>query len=209
MSDDQSVSATVPGDDAFDTGFAPYITAVGEVVNAWNKMQEQLNKLFVAVTGMSSGMASSIWHSVRSDSLQRDLLAAAVRATPNEKWASRHPEAKADLLALLACAERLSQQRNDAIHAPVSLAIDKDKLVPIPVYFFGNPRAKRLKGKDVINEFRQCRDDAFTLKEFAEKAETALSFASYAWPDKPALLEPPPKKTQANNPDRQARKGRR
>src|SRR5438067_1768160 len=83
MSEDYS--KTVPSDEALDAAFKPYIKAAGEVVNAWNKMQEQLNLVFVEVTGMSKDMATSIWHSMRSDSLQRDMLLAAVDAIPQDE----------------------------------------------------------------------------------------------------------------------------
>jgi hypothetical protein len=204
MSDDQSVSAVVPDDDELEAAFAPYTQAAGEVINAWNKLQEQFNRLFVALTAMPRDMATAIWHSARCDSLQRQMLTAALAATPDEKWTGRLSAGKDDIRALIRCASDLAEDRNDAIHAPVSLAIDGAKLVPIPVYFNGNPRAKRLKGKDILVEFRRCRDTANLLREFAEKVETALSFPSYAWPDKPALLIPSPKKNRVRNQGRQS-----
>jgi hypothetical protein len=199
-------SATVPSYDALEAAFAPYITAAGEVVNAWNKLQKQLSLVFVATTGMPKDMATAIWHSVRSDAVQRDMLNAAIVETNPDIWKGRLSSAKDDLERLLKVANKLSKARNDAIHAPVALAIDNGKLIPFPNYFHGNPRAKNLKGKDIVTEFRRLRDNANTLREFAEKAETALNHASYAWPDRPALLEPPPKKNPEGNPDRQARK---
>jgi hypothetical protein len=195
-------SAVVPGDDELNAAFAPYITAAGEVVNAWNKLQEQLNLVFVAVTGMPKDMATAIWHSVRSDRVQRDLLLAAIDAAAKGKWAdTRVDRASDDVSALVKHANTLAQDRNNAIHAPVSLSIDDDKkLVPFPVHFHGNRLAKRLLGKNIIVEFNRCRDEAIILKEYAEKIETALNHPSYAWPDRPALLKPPRKK-----PDKQSR----
>jgi hypothetical protein len=41
MSDDQSLSTAVPADDVLEVAFAPYTKVAGEVINAWNKLQEQ------------------------------------------------------------------------------------------------------------------------------------------------------------------------
>lgn len=191
-------------DDAEDA-FAPYLKAVGEVVNAWNKLQDQLLKIFLSITGMPQDMAAAVWHAPRSDSVQRDMLRAALRATPDDKWSGRLATARDDIFSLLNRADKLSEERNDAVHAPVSLAIDGDKLVPFPMYFFGHPKAIRLKGKDIVPEFKRCKDAAITLREYAEKIETGLNFSTYPWPDKPALLAPQQAKNQTN-PSRQARK---
>jgi hypothetical protein len=197
MSDEPK--AVVPPDDVLNDAFAPYITAAGAVVNAWNKLQEQLNKVFIAITGMPRDMASAIWHSARCDGLQRQMLSAAIAATPDDRWSGRLSSARDDLRALIRVANKLAEDRNDAVHAPVSLAIDNGRLIPIPAYFHGNPRATRLKGEDILSEFERCRETANILREFSEKIETALNFPSYAWPERPALLDPPPKKERVRN----------
>jgi hypothetical protein len=196
----------VPPDDELNAAFTPYIVAAGEVVNSWNKLQEQLNLVFAAITGMPKDMATSIWHSLRSDSLQRDMLLAAIAAVPHD---GRLAIILSNLIALVKHANALAQDRNNAIHAPVSLAIGNGKLVPFPVHFHGDRLAKRLLGKNIILEFNRCRDETNVLKEYAEKIETALKFPSYALPDKPALLDASPTGIRASNPDRQARKARR
>lgn len=191
----RSAPSAVPPDDDLNAAFAPYIEAAGEVVNAWNRLQEALKGVFAAITKMPRDMAYAIWHSSRSDSSQREMLRAAIAATSDdEPWMARLPDAKRDLMLLLQKAGKTGQTRNDAIHAPISLALDGGKLVVIPVYFNGNPRAENLKDKDIISEFNRCRDEAYILKEFADKAQTAINFPSYAWPDKPALLIPPEKR---------------
>lgn len=195
MSDDQPAPVTVPPDDELETAFSPYITAAGQVVHHWNQLQESLGKLFAAVTEKGS-MALAIWYTPHSDRAQRDMLTAAIHETSDDKWSRYSNTAKADILALVSEANSLADRRNDAIHAPVSLAIDKRKLVPIPVYFRGNPRALKLKDKDIIKEFNACVERARTLNEYAEKLETAINFsAHYAWPDIPTPLETKRKKS--------------
>jgi hypothetical protein len=190
--------SVVPSDDVLEAAFAPYINAVGRVVHHWNQLQESLGKLFAAVTGKGN-MALAIWHTPHSDRAQRDMLTAAIFATPTETWESYSATAMADILALVSVANNVADRRNNAIHAPVSLAIDRRKLVPIPVYFHGNPRAMRLKNKDIITEFTACVVSAKQLREFAEKLETAINFASrYPWPDIPAPLTKTRKKILAD-----------
>jgi hypothetical protein len=198
MTDDQSASTTVPPDDELEAAFAPYITAAGQVVHHWNQLQESLGKLFAAVTEKGS-MALAIWYTPHSDRAQRDMLIAAIHETSDDKWTLYSKTAKAEILALVAEANSLADRRNDAIHAPVSLAIDKRRLVPIPIYFRGNPRALKLKGKDIIKEINACVERAKTLREYTEKLETAINFSTrYAWPDTPTLLEPKRKKILAD-----------
>jgi hypothetical protein len=200
----RGVRSAIPPDDDLEVAFSPYIRAAGEVVNAWNRLQETLKDVFATITKMPRDMSHAIWHSSRSDSIQRDMLRAAIASTKDdEPWVVRLPNARRDLLLLLQKAGKISETRNDAIHAPVGLALDGGKLVITPFYFNGNPRAKNLQNKDVIAEFWRCRDEAYILREFAEKAETSINFASYAWPDKPALLVPPEKQKRIRR-DRQA-----
>ncbi len=203
----QSAPSAIPPDEDLEAAFAPYIGAAGEVVNAWNRLQETLKDVFAAITKIPRDMAFAIWHSSRSDSLQRNMLRAAIAATDdNEPWVIRLPNAKSDLLLLLKKADKVGQIKNDAIHAPVSLAIDRGKLIIIPFYFNGNPRAKNVQNKDIVTEFERCRDEAYILKEFAENAKTSINSSSYEWPDKPALLIPPEKQKRKRR-DRQAHQG--
>jgi hypothetical protein len=184
--------SAIPTAEEGEKKFAPYIAATGRVVDAWNRLQETLKDVFAAVTKMPSPMAYAIWHSSRSDLSQRAMLRAAIRATrDNEPWVERLPRAKGDLMDLLRKADKLGEERNDAVHAPVSLSLRGGKLVIVPFYFNGNPRAVNLKNKDIVAEFSRLCDDAYALKDYAEKAEAAVTVPSRAWPDKPSLLIPP------------------
>jgi hypothetical protein len=196
MSDDLSASDSVaPHDDEPEAIFAPYIQAAGGVVDAWNRLHETLKYLFVAITKMSENVGYAVWHSARSDSAQRAILRAATAATSDkEPWVVRFPTAKDDLNALLQKANKIGEMRNDAIHAPVSLAHNNGRIVIVPFYFNGNPRAESLRNKDIVAEFNQCRDEAYILNAFSNEAEASIKFASRAWPDKPALLIPSEKK---------------
>ena len=189
---------------------ARYVIAAGEVVAAWNALQEELGGVFAAVTGLTEQMAGAIWHSVRSDSLQRQMLLAALCAAPESMWCGELASAKDELCSLVRYLNTLSEDRNNAIHAPIGLTShDGETMVLFPIENSGNPRSKRLRGKDIIAEFRRCRDAANELWEFTFFAARALKWPTSApWPDRPAQLGPPPKRSRASNPGRQSRKAR-
>jgi hypothetical protein len=56
-----------------------YISELGELLVSWNALQESFAELFCIVTGMPNNrIPSAIWHSIRSDKTQRDILTAAI-----------------------------------------------------------------------------------------------------------------------------------
>jgi hypothetical protein len=132
-----------------------YAAAVGRVAHEWNHLHERLGALFVAVTGMERNLALSIWYSVKSDRAQRDMLRAAIDVT-NSQRSERLPEAPDDLQMVLDRANELAEARNDAVHAPCSLYIGGSGSEMTASFFDGNPRAKNLKGKELLFEFAWC-----------------------------------------------------
>ena len=171
--------------------FPKYIFAVGGVVFAWNRLHVQLAEIFMEITRMPRQMAQEIWYSVRSDSVQRTLLLAAVVSRPAEAWSTTHPNAKEDIRILIEYINKLSAERNDAIHAPVGFASDGDVL---EIYPMGN-RAKRLREKDVIAEFERCRDIAIELVPYARDIAGSLRHVFDPWPETPLRYV-----LRANNP---------
>ena len=104
--------------DAASAAFQPYYDAVGKVVHAWNGLQEQLAILFCRVTNMSNEMGLSIWHSMKSDRAQRQMLRAALRAV-DEDWEAKYPRGRDDIAWLLSNADSIAEGRNNVIHAPL------------------------------------------------------------------------------------------
>ena len=184
----------LPPDSVLNETWAPYIVSLGNVAHAWNHLQEEIGKLFCLVSDLSNSMGMSIWHSSRSDRAQRDMLRGALSARiSDEEWAEKYPKAVDDIRWLLIKANVVADQRNDAIHAPCSLGIDGDELEITPIVFFGNPRAGKLRGKDILNEFAWYEKCADTLKVFTREIESALiEPRAFPWPDRPRLpiLEP-------------------
>src|SRR5688500_17721294 len=58
-----------------------HAVAIGKIVMAWNEYQEHLGELFGGIFGRRYyGLALSAWHSVPSDSTQRQMLRSVVEA---------------------------------------------------------------------------------------------------------------------------------
>jgi hypothetical protein len=177
----------VPTDDEIRAAFEPYVAAVGRVSHAWNYLHERLGQLFVGVTECERKIALAVWYSTKSDRGQREMLEAAIRASDADRWLPRLPAARADLLWMLNEADHLAEVRNDAMHVPCS-AYTSEKGTEMGVAFFnGNPRARKLFGMKIIQEFEWCEQNTEALTRFAEKAETALAFERYPWPERPPM----------------------
>jgi hypothetical protein len=177
----------VPTDDEIRAIFDPYVAAVGRVSHAWNYLHERLGQLFVVVIGGDRRISLAVWYSTKSDRGQREMLEAAIRASSADRWLPRLPAARADLLWMLKETDHLAEIRNDAMHVPCS-AYTSDKGTEMGAAFFnGNPRARKLLGKQIIQEFSWCEQCTENLTRFAMKAETALAFEQYPWPDRPPM----------------------
>src|SRR5215204_399962 len=101
--------------------------ALGRVANDWNHMQEQLGLLFCAVAGLDNFMGMRIWHALKSDRSQRDLLeAATIAASDDDEWQKSFPKAKEDIEWILERVNARSDGRNSAIHAPVFVRYGDD-----------------------------------------------------------------------------------
>ena len=130
----------------------------------------------------------------------------AVIKTPQEKF-DRCPKLADDVTWLLDEADKLEDARNDAIHSPLaSFAADNiwaqhqgiaGRIVPSVA--FGNRRAMKLARKDLLTEFRWCRDASLVLRDFAGEIYQAVA-ARAAWPDKPSLPNRGQKKRRQNQP---------
>jgi hypothetical protein len=166
--------------------FGPMAHELGWLVYEWNRFQEALAELFSDMLGVRQNMPFAIWYSTTNERAQREMLRAAVEQKyPPVPSSDPHRET---LLWLTNQAAKLADQRNDAIHAPIVFVQASDQIELLPMYLFGNPRATKLKNKDLLKEFRWYREHASTLADFAEKIHWALIFpADFAWPDRPPL----------------------
>ena len=176
--------------------FEPVALAIGKSVTEWNQMCESLGSLFARILypGMPiPEIAWAVWHSTTNDKAQRDMLLAASIAAKVEINKS-YPKFGDDVAWLSKRGNALADKRNIVVHAPLNFELDRQNptvpLQVIPDSFFGHPRAIRLEGKNLINEFELCASYAELLKFFARRIDNVLTFGmtdERPWPDRPKL----------------------
>jgi hypothetical protein len=179
-----------------------YCTALGKVAHAWNHMQEELGKLFCLLCDMNLSLGMTIWHSLRSDLAQRQMLRAVVEFRGSDDgWVELHPEAKETIVALVNGINEFSNKRNAAIHAPCRPVLGGDDLEIIAVSFFGNPNAQKLdeqvlNGHDILVQFDWFERTAEAYRDHIMDVEAALTEPRLPWPGKRRM----PHLGEKNNP---------
>ena len=129
----------------------------------------------------------TIWHKLKSDRSQRDILEGAIKAAASAPdWADEHPGALDGVTYLLTETQSLSDKRNDAIHAPCHVLPGATEFEIAPISFFGNPRAQKLVRKDILSEFDWYERWADALKWHATEVRFALDSNIRTWPEKPS-----------------------
>ncbi len=165
-------------------------------------MHESLALLFIEL--LASGRAypaTDIWNAAAFDRPKRQLIRSLLR-TVESKYPAR-PRMKGDLEWFLVEIDKVEDARNDAVHAPLtfepkpraqySSATDdvmfaKTKIVPSMA--FDNRRAAKLLNKELLTEFRWCRDMSIVLSRYAGEIYDAVAAnprESDVWPARPAL----------------------
>lgn len=115
------------------------------------------------------------------------MLKAAVEAARRAHLFDR-PRVAEDILWLLQRVNEFAERRNDVVHSPFSI-INPPNEVPYfdSMWFTGNPRATRLRNKDLLKEFKWYRNYAQTLADFAYAVFYARSSPYRPWPVRPLL----------------------
>ena len=182
--------------------FDPYTKALGQLALAWNELHETLSVVFCMVMG--GGLVNqflAIWHEIKVDRAQRDILLAAARA--GQMNGSPFPRLVADLEWIWTKAREVEDARNDALHSPLwGSHRGPGASVVVPMTGLGHVRAKKLGAKDLLSEFRWCRDAAVVLTAFARELDHAMQGYGLAWPDRPDW--PNRGQTKKKKPHRQA-----
>jgi hypothetical protein len=182
----------------------PHALAIGQLALAWNDLHEQMGMIFLILIKADIHSGGPIWNSHNFDRPKRMLLRAAVENVPLTPKLARLPKLMEEVLWIINRADSLEDTRNDAIHAPLVvlrkphvLALysgNRDSMV-IPDAFLRNTRAAKLREKNLLAEFRWCRNCALILRDYAIAIYTALDppVARFPWPDRPSLPNRPPK----------------
>lgn len=160
----------------------PHVSAIGELVCSWNHLQEELAHLFWRVSKIPDGdIAFTIWHSTPNDHAQRSMLRAAARVSlaANEKVLG------AVTWLLDRIDNSLRHKRNDAVHAPLILAVGSGGITVIPRDCTNNPRAASLEGKDIMKELIWYRETADALQHYCWQLNFVLTSPQLPFPEKP------------------------
>jgi hypothetical protein len=175
-------------------GLQPYVIAIGQLVLAWNDFHEKLGMLFcVTMGGEWVTRWAAIWHSAGFDRPKRKMLEGAARSAPKTQNET-YPRMVEDIAWILSEADKLEEARNNAVHSPLLLLGDSPLVEAagmvghvIPDMIFGNPRARKMAKKDLLTEFRWCRDATLVLRDFCVLLERAIATGGLSWPDRPRL----------------------
>ena len=179
--------------------FRPYVIAIGQVAPSWNDLCNRLGNLFWILLGAGfSEVPLAVWNSVPSDRSQRKMLRDMAKvAVRHFSIDEKYPSAADDIKWLIGEAEKLEDTRNDAIHSPLltfpPLSGGGPDQAPalarqiIPDFGLGNPRARKLAEKDLLAEFRWCRDTAIVLRDYCDRVADALLGPPKSWPQRPRL----------------------
>jgi hypothetical protein len=103
--------------------FKPLAVELGWITYEWNRLHEALGELFADAMGADTYTALSAWHTIRSDLTQRQMLKA-VAAHRAQKSPPENKRLWQALMDLLDEVTKLSDRRNNAIHAPLVFVTD-------------------------------------------------------------------------------------
>jgi hypothetical protein len=165
--------------------FKPFAEEIGWITYEWNRLQESLAELFADAMG-DEAISLKVWHTVRSDLTQREMLKAAAAHRMSTVTLERQSVWK-EVRWLVNEATNLSHKRNDAIHVPFVFVTHADKIEVLPLYFLGNPKAKRLASKEPLEEFKWYRESLAVLADYAMTLHYAVAFTDYPLSRRPAL----------------------
>lgn len=136
---------------------------LGKLVRKWAVLQEQLAGIFQQATECPPHQANAMWHSLKSDLVQRQMLVAALKSAIDLHRPWKDDPKKQNKVRIFgeyvwAINEvtNFSHGRNDLIHSPITfyLASGATEFEAIVSDQYGNPRAEKLKNKEL---FQLCR----------------------------------------------------
>jgi hypothetical protein len=182
--------ARPPTEKQMQKGFKPYATELGMLVYSWNRLQKALGDLFCLVCGDGNrDIPRAAWNAVTNDRLQRQMLLAAALASK-----SIPTKGKEEVKWIVDRAEEFEDRRNNAIHTPFEFSTGPEMkgFVLGPAWYSGHPRAIKMRGKDLFDEFRWYGETATVLARYARDLFWPLltndrPMHPNTWPQRPQL----------------------
>ena len=204
----EETSADLFSSDKF---FEPYAKQIGFLLREWNSLQDTLGKLFAIICNEEDHrMGLAIWHAIPNDRLQRKMLkqAASCKFNPDHTvfdGGPKDPDATTETMLyfneinwIICSADNLGPMRDASAHAPLRgwYGSDPSPLIFVADHLFGNLNAAKLKGKDLLQEFRLYRERAMILNKHATDVFSAYSFrkegfSTYPFPKRPTWPKRP------------------
>jgi hypothetical protein len=176
--------------------FRPHATTLGQLIFAWNDLHEQLAAIYWTLAGYSDN-AIAEWNKPKVDNHKRDLIRRWVNALP-PAHRNMAVDMWNDVVWLVDTIDTLTDFRNDAAHAPVTIEPEsflarRDNFTAgvISNSAWRNRRALNLIRKDLLAEFRWQRNVAIKLRDYALNVERALSDEYTPWPNRPEWPDRP------------------
>ncbi len=173
-----------------------HIRQTGEVIWAWNSLQQAFAFVFTRTFPNASGfLPHALWNAVVSDSSQRDMLKAAI------EWGGITGRAAPALLWALKQVGDLTVYRNDIVHGLVGYR-GTDRGLKTRFSYFGNPvkRVARytareasngeiLEGPSLDKVMKLMRGDLLQLAEYVLQVGRTIGPAEQRppWPRRPLL----------------------
>jgi hypothetical protein len=142
--------------------------------------------------GGFSNQFLAVWHALKNDAAQRDILQAAAR----DSFGYDSPlgaKVFTEIKWINGQATKVSDARDDALHCPLwGFERGQTETPVVPVTGLGHRRAQKLleAKRGLLAEFRWCRDAALILTDYVKDIDELLSRDPSplpAWPDRPAL----------------------
>ena len=156
---------------------ASHAEALGHVSLAWTRLHEILAMLFgLLLRPVPEERANAIWHSIKSDRSQRDMLSAlADAALPADSEARKAIKWARDNLS------SLENARNDALHAPYVLIHDEERgPTMVANEVTGNKRAANLSGRELGVELESYKKNVTAVADYLWEVVRRLSASDNA-----------------------------
>jgi hypothetical protein len=168
---------------------AKHAQALGNVSLSWTRLHEVMAMLFgLLLRPAPEERAYAIWHSIKNDRAQRDMLQALAETVlpPNGE------ALKAIKWAIGSCVP-LEDARNDALHSPYVLIHDQGGPRMISNVLTGNRRATKLKGRDLDLELESYNKNFTAVADYLWEVVRRLSASGNALAlGRFGILPPPP-----------------
>jgi hypothetical protein len=176
--------------------FDEHTRQIGEIIYLWNRLHGQLFWIFWSLTDRKSHeFAAGLWHSIQSDSTQRQMVETAAKLKLGKRLAGH-------VVWICRGHERLSKYRNAFAHVGF-YAHYSDGFVPDDISSRRSAVAlfEEMPKADI---FRKLRGDLMALVIYAEDIAMRLFYdiksAASPWSERPRLLlapATPPKRSKA------------